>query len=217
MKELQIPFGDKNINAIWSTAEEEIATLILAHGAGAPMRHPFMNMLSEKLNGLNVSTLRFNFPYIDAGRKSPGSPKPNVAAWAAVLSYAMNKSTVPVFMSGKSYGGRMGSHLLAEESPGDKVSGILYFGFPLHAPGRDSKDRAAHLDQIPAPQLFVQGTRDALANYQLIGEVVDALPQADLCTIEGADHSFKVSGTKPYQILDQIARETKNWISRKIP
>ena len=105
----------------------------------------------------------------------------------------------------------MASHLLAQE-PSKEVKGIVYFGFPLHAPGKDSKDRAAHLVDVRVPQLFIQGTRDALANLDLISEVNSELDQSDIKIIEGGDHSFKVKGTDQKSIIEMLATHTANWV-----
>ena len=105
----------------------------------------------------------------------------------------------------------MASHLLAQE-PSKEVKGIVYFGFPLHAPGKDSKDRAAHLVDVRVPQLFIQGTRDALANLDLISEVNSELDQSDIKIIEGGDHSFKVKGTDQKSIIAILATHTANWV-----
>lgn len=192
-----------------------MSILILAHGAGAGMEHSFMTKLSDELVLSGITVLRFNFPYIDAGRKSPGSPKPNVAAWNVVLDYAINQFDVPIFLSGKSYGGRMASHLLAENET-SPVNGIIYFGFPLHAPGRDSKDRADHLAHVDTPQLFLQGTKDTLANPQLINEVCEGLKQAEIIMIEGGDHSFKVKGTKHDEVIRALATHTSKWVNSQV-
>ncbi len=212
MKSISIPFEEKTINALLTEASRPSALIILSHGAGAPMTHSFMESLSEALVQQNLSVLRFNFPYIDQGRKSPGSPKANINAWRAVAEWSLNQNDVPILLSGKSYGGRMASHLLAEHSF-DQVKGIIYFGFPLHAPGRDSKDRAAHLPNIQVPQLFLQGTKDALANSSLMKEVVNELPKSTLVEFENSDHSFKTKGKKIEEVITQLAEETNRWIS----
>ena len=167
-----------------SKANDSEAVLIMAHGAGAGMHHPFMHQLADSIADLGIQTIRFNFPYMEKGRKAPGSPKDAIFTWKAMIEEVASKfPKAKIFMSGKSYGGRMGSHLLAEES-NLLVAGIIYFGFPLHAPGRDSKDRAAHLGGVKVPQLFIQGKKDKLANFEMITEVVDELPKARIHDIE---------------------------------
>ena len=192
----------------------------MAHGAGAGMEHSFMTYLAEEIALLNGTVIRFNFPYKEKGRSSPGSPKPNIAAIGDIFQFVSDSlDGNPVFLSGKSYGGRMSSHLIAE-NPQLDTAGLIYFGFPLHAPGRDSKDRAAHLYDINTPQLFIQGTKDTLANYTLIQEVVSECKKADLSTIEHADHGFKVpkriTGFTQNDIIHQMAKITNDWALKQI-
>ena len=195
-----------------------IAVNIISHGAGAGMHHPFLVDLANRLTERDVTTIRFNFPYMEAGRKSPGSPTKNIAAWAQVVTHVTGQHPgLPIFVSGKSYGGRMASHLLTENTF-ESVRGIIYYGFPLHAPGRDSKDRADHLNQIGIPQLFLQGTRDKLANIDMIQEVVDSLPLATIEKIESGDHSFNVPKSKMSrsEVLDLLASESVSFIKKVV-
>ncbi|WP_436516510.1 alpha/beta hydrolase family protein [Ekhidna sp. To15] len=192
--------------------------LILAHGAGAGMHHPFMNLIASSITKRNITTVRFNFPYMEQGRKSPGSPKGNIETWKLVIDH-IDKSYkgLPIFISGKSYGGRMASHLVADVDI-QVVKGIIYYGFPLHAPGRDSKDRAAHLTSVKIPQLFLQGSKDKLANLELINEVVETLSNADIKVIEEADHSFNVPkriGKTNEDIMSYLVNESVEWIKSK--
>ncbi len=179
------------------TVETDLGTdpkgvIIIGHGAGAGMHHPFMVKLSGELANQGLHAVRFNFPYMEQGRKSPGSPKKNIECWNQVTRYVTEQHPgLPVYLSGKSYGGRMASHLLAESQP-EAVNGIIYFGFPLHAPGKDSKERADHLNRINVPQLFLQGTKDKLANIALMKEVTNELKSSTLIEIDGGDHSFNV-------------------------
>lgn len=211
MKSIQIPFEEKVINGLLNEAKNPKAMLVLAHGAGAGMNHSFMETLTNELNKLEVSVLRFNFPYIDQGRKSPGSPKANIYAWHQVVDWTSQETDLPIFLSGKSYGGRMASHLLAAHSF-EPVKGIIYFGFPLHAPGKDSKDRANHLPDISIPQLFLQGTKDALARIDMINEVASDLPKAKLVELQDADHSFKTKGKKIEEVIKELAQLASNWM-----
>ncbi len=194
--------------------------LVLAHGAGAGMNHPFMINIAESISSYVGSVIRFNFPYMEQGRKSPGSPKPNIEAIQKVYEFTGDRfAGLPIFLSGKSYGGRLSSHLIADQ-PSLSVAGLIYFGFPLHAPGRDSIDRAAHLYHIEIPQLFIQGTRDKLANYEMIQGVIKECRKADLLTIEQGDHSFKVpkklTGKTPEDIIELISTEANSWILNQI-
>lgn len=195
------------------------AILILSHGAGAGMHHPFLTTISNSLASENVTVVRFNFPYMEQGRKSPGSPKANIETWKLVVEHIQSTyPNIPIFLSGKSYGGRMASHLLVEEHL-QSVKGIIYFGFPLHAPGRDSKDRAEHLDKIEVPQLFLQGSNDKLANLQMMEEVVASLSASEMRIIEHGDHSFNVpkkSGKTKEEVMNYLVQESNLWISKNL-
>jgi hypothetical protein len=195
-------------------------TILLSHGAGAPMQHYFLKEIADAISKLNGHVIRFNFPYISSGRRSPGSPKPNIVAIGSMIDYAKTKyPDLPLFISGKSYGGRMSSHWIAENSNDDRIKGLIYFGFPLHAPGRDSKDRAAHLYGIKMPQLFLQGTNDKLANFDLINEVVKDCEYATLVEIPFGDHSFKVpkkTGMTSEDVIKKLSDATNKWIRKQL-
>ena len=205
------------MNTIVDNAKNTFATLILSHGAGAGMQHPFMEAIATRLADMGVTVIRFNFPYMDAGRKSPGSPKANINAWQEMITQvASDHGDLPIFMAGKSYGGRMGSHLLADESD-LPVRGIIYLGFPLHAPGKDSTDRAAHLSKVPVPQLFLQGKNDKLANIDLMREVTSALTDTDLIEYDHADHSFKTpksAGISAEEMFDSLTSAILSWMKK---
>lgn len=195
------------------------AVLILAHGAGAGMNHPFMNEIARGISENDITVVRFNFPYMERGRRSPGSPKENIETWRLVVDHIQAQLPgLPIFISGKSYGGRMASHLMAED-PLPTVKGLIYFGFPLHAPGKDSKDRAVHLTKLDVPQLFLQGTNDKLANIHLIKEVLTELPKSTLMEIEGADHSFNIpkkSGKTKNEVMEFLTSTTVKWINERV-
>jgi len=191
--------------------------LILAHGAGAGMNHPFIAELAKEIYVQGIHVVRFNFPYIERSRKAPGSQKEAILTWREVIEKV--KQLFPglnLFISGKSYGGRMASHLLAENYA-KGACGIIYFGFPLHAPGRDSVDRASHLTSIGIPQLFIQGTKDKLANIGLIQEVVTGIPFCTLKIIEDADHSFNVPrrlGISQREMIKRLSSTANEWMNQ---
>src|ERR1044071_8974818 len=167
------------------------AIFTFAHGAGAPMNHPFMTTMSKELEKFGIGTFRFNFPSMEAKKGRPDVPAVAHATIEAAANYIHKEyPKTPLFLSGKSFGGRMSSQYLAKFQP-DFVNGIAFFGFPLHAPGAPSIERADHLKEIKVPMLFLQGTRDALADWDLITQVTKGLPKATLVKFEGADHSFK--------------------------
>jgi len=217
---VNIPSGDFPISARWNVAQSPVAQIVLAHGAGAGMDHSFMDNLANQLCTSGVSVLRFNFPYIDQGRRSPDSPKKAQKAIVEVVKFAGNSyPDLPLFVGGKSYGGRMASHCSTQNSMGP-TKGLIFFGFPLHAPGRVSIDRADHLSEVAIPMLFLQGTNDKLANIHLITKVCSQLShKAHLETFEYADHSFKVPkkiGLNQDQMIALLAGKSKSWIESLI-
>ena len=211
MENISIPFESEQIKCILDKPGNAKAILVIAHGAGAPMTHPFMDILSTSLVASGCATLRFNFPYMEAGRKSPGSPKKNIECWRTVVQWTLEHVQLPCFIGGKSYGGRMASHLMADTSSTD-IRGLIYFGFPLHAPGKPSQDRASHLSAIAPPQLFLQGTKDALADFTLVSGVANQI-QSKCIAIEGGDHSFKVKGRPQTEVIQEVSRYADDWIT----
>jgi predicted alpha/beta-hydrolase family hydrolase len=163
------------------------------------MEHPFLRGFTDGLNALGFATLRFNFPYREAGRKFPDRPPAAIAAWRAATAAAAERSAVhgdtgPLWAAGKSFGGRMASMAVAE---GMEVAGLVYLGYPLHPPGKPDKVRDEHLYGITAPMLFLQGSRDTFATPTLLEDVVRRIgPSAALRWVEGGDHSFAVAGVK---------------------
>jgi uncharacterized protein len=190
-------------------AESSWATMVLAHGAGAGMNHPFMSSLAAELSGIGITTLRFNFPYIENKKKRPDPAPIAERTVRAVLEHAYRKyPKKPIFAGGKSFGGRMTSQMLSKDCP-SFVKGVVFFGFPLHAPGKPSIERAAHLQELSIPILFLQGTRDALAEWTLIEKVSAGLPSATLIKFDGADHGFRIS--KSYLTKD-LATAAGKWM-----
>lgn len=186
------------------------AMLVLAHGAGAGMSHHFMELLAIKLAERSIGSLRFNFPFTENGKKRPDPPPIAEKTIAAVLGTAKEMySQVPIFAAGKSFGGRMSSHYLSKTCP-PFVRGIVFYGFPLHAAGAPSVARAEHLSAVKIPMLFLQGTRDALAELSLIKQVCNKLPSAILVTFEGADHSFKIGKR---EIISDLVEATETWMN----
>ena len=187
--------------------------LTLAHGAGADMHHSFMINLSNALADRNIATMRFNFPFTEHKKGRPDSP----AVAHQTIEAAMTKAQelfpkLPLFVSGKSFGGRMTSQYLSAQHD-KKVKGIIFYGFPLHPAGKPSVERGDHLKDIKVPLLFLQGTRDALATLDLIEKVCASLPLAKLEIIEGADHSFKAGKTDTISILSD---KTSAWMDKLI-
>ncbi|TAL32757.1 MAG: alpha/beta hydrolase [Spirochaetes bacterium] len=201
------------VGAIMMRPPDARKLLVLAHGAGAGMRSPFMEETARELAAIQVATFRYQFPYMENGRKPP-DPRPILTATvlAAIEAARAAAPDLPLFAGGKSLGGRMSS--LAALPP--QVRGLVFFGFPLHAPGKSSNERAGHLAGVRVPMLFLQGTRDSFAGLALLRPVCEGLGErATLFTIEGADHSFHVprsSGTSDGEVLKKLARETADWM-----
>ena len=187
------------------------ALLVLAHGAGADMNHKFMKMLAKGLAEHGIGTLRFNFPFMENKKGRPDVPAVAEKTVEAAISKARELfPTMTLFAGGKSFGGRMTSNLLAKRA--QNVRGLVFYGFPLHAPGKPSKDRAAHLKDVKVSMLFLQGTRDALANLQLMTEVTSELPLATMKIFEGADHSFAAG---KIDVMSELVQESKVWMIKK--
>ena len=185
--------------------------MTLAHGAGAGMQHSFLIELATALAGMRVGTLRFNFPFMEGKKGRPDKPAVAHQTVAAAIGHARAAyPSLPLYVAGKSFGGRMSSQYLAAH-PQPEVKGLVFYGFPLHPPGKPSTDRAAHLKDIAAPMLFLQGTRDELASWELIYSVCSSLRKTRLVKIEGADHGFK-AGKK--DVIAVLARATRAWLER---
>ena len=193
--------------------EKSKCIMTLAHGAGAGMHHVFMVTLANSLAAANIATLRFNFPFTENKKGRPDTPAvAHQTIEAAILKARELFPKLPLFVSGKSFGGRMSSQYLSAH-PDAKVKGIIFYGFPLHPQGKPSTERAEHLKDIKIPMLFLQGTRDELATWDLIEPVCASLPLAELVKIEGADHAFKAGKQNTIQILTD---KTKDWIEKII-
>ncbi|MEZ3159729.1 alpha/beta family hydrolase [Microbacterium sp. BWT-B31] len=172
------------------------AAVAIAHGAGAGHRHPFLVGFARALREQGLATLRFAFPYVEAGRRMPGPAAHAIATWSAAMTHlASAVPGMPAIASGKSYGGRMASMAAAEGAI--SPAALVYLGYPLHPPGRPDKERSAHLAAVAARQLFVEGTNDPFIQpRERLDEVVAACQDARVAWIEGGGHSFEVKGRK---------------------
>jgi predicted alpha/beta-hydrolase family hydrolase len=215
--DLRLNLGDElgEVSAILLRPAGAWLLYVLAHGAGAGMRHPFLASVSASLAERGVATFRYQFPYLEAGRGRPDPPHVLEATVRAAVTRAREfVPELPIIAGGKSLGGRMTSGAAAaQQLPG--VNGLAFLGFPLHPPGQPGTRRAEHLRRVDVPMLFLQGTRDAFARLDLITGVCRALePRTTLHVVEGADHSFGVlkrSGRIPAQVLDELADTTAQW------
>jgi predicted alpha/beta-hydrolase family hydrolase len=207
--EVRIAVPDSGrVSGILRIPVDASALLVLAHGAGAGMRHPFMERIADELATRRVATLRYQFPYMEAGRRRPDrAAVAEATVRAAVAEGRSVGGGLPVYAGGKSFGGRMTSQAAAKE-PITGVAGLVFLGFPLHASGRPGTERAAHLADVDLPMLFVQGTRDGLADLDLLRPVAEGLgDRATLHVVEGGDHSFKVlkrSGRSEDEVFAEI-------------
>ena len=187
--------------------------MTLAHGAGAGMHHSFMVTLAQLLSEQAIATLRFNFPFAENKKGRPDTPPVAHQTIDAAISKARKLFPgLPLFVGGKSFGGRMSSQYLSAR-PNPAVKGIIFYGFPLHPPGKPSVDRAEHLKDVKTPMLFLQGTKDELATWNLIESVCSSLTLATLVKVEGADHGFKAGKQNIVQLLTDT---TKDWIEKRI-
>jgi len=219
--ELRIRVGEREgeVSALLDRPPDAWSLLVLAHGAGAGMRHPFMTQVSDRLTAKGVATLRYQFPYMEAGRaggrRAPNPPGVLTATVRSAVDAARREAPdLPLFAGGKSLGGRMTS-TASSRAPLQGVRGIVFLGFPLHAPGKPGRERADHLAAVDVPMLFVQGTRDDLADLERLRPVVSELgTRAALHVVEGGDHSFHVlkrSGRRDEEVLEEIATELVRW------
>jgi predicted alpha/beta-hydrolase family hydrolase len=194
------------------------AMFVFAHGAGANMRHSFMEAVAGRLAAAGIATFRYNFPYMEAGRGGP-NPAPVLVKTvrSAVSEAARLAPGLPLLAGGKSMGGRMTSSAAAAE-PLPGVLGLAFFGFPLHAPGKVSADRGAHLIEVRLPMLFLQGTRDKLASLDLLRPLLAQVkPPPTLHVVEDADHGFHVpkrSGRSDEDVLDELVATFAAWADR---
>jgi predicted alpha/beta-hydrolase family hydrolase len=206
-------------SAILLRPPNAVSLLVLAHGAGAGMAHPFMESLANELAAARVATFRFQFLYMEDGRKVPDRP-PLLTATVQAAVHAASKAApdLPLFAGGKSLGGRMTS-LAAAQNMLDGVRGLVFFGFPLHPPNQPGTKRAEHLRDVKQPMLFLQGTRDAFADLKLLRPICAELgPRATLHVIETADHSFhvlKASGRADADVLQELAQTAAAWMGAK--
>ena len=217
-QELRFSVDDTSgdVSALLHQPAEPRALYVLAHGAGAGMRHPFLERAASALGERGIATLRYQFPYMEKRQRRPDPPAVATAAVRATVRAAAEAAPgVPLIAGGKSFGGRMTSTAQAED-PLPGVRGLAFFGFPLHPPGRPGITRAEHLDLVKVPMLFLQGDRDEFAELLLLRQVVRRLgPRATLSVVKGGDHSFNVPkklGGDPERVLGELAGLLVEWI-----
>ena len=218
MKTFTLEVEGRRFTTLFDRPPEARSCLVLGHGAGAGMRHPFMDALSAALARYAVATFRYQFPYIEAGSARPDPPRILEATVHAAFATATQLTEgLPMFAGGKSMGGRMTSQAASKDQLAG-VRGLVFYGFPLHPSKEPSTSRAVHLGFVNAPMLFLQGTRDSLADLDRMREVVTGLgARATLHVVDGADHGFEVlkrSGRTHTEVIDELAATTAAWMRR---
>lgn len=219
LEQLTIDVGQTTVvSALLTKPAQPSACFVFAHGAGAGMTHSYMEAVAAGLAMRNVAVLRYQFPYMEKASKRPDPPALAQATVRAAVEMAAHAMPgVPLIAGGKSFGGRMTSQAQAKQ-PLANVRGLAFFGFPLHPTGKPSIERGAHLADIKIPMLFLQGTRDKLAELVLLKPVVEGLgTRATLHLVEGADHSFHVparSGRKDDDVMREVLDAFVAWLGK---
>lgn len=208
------------VSSIWLMPDNYRAVLIIAHGAGNDMHSEFIRFLHRNFAEQGMLTVKFNFPYTERGKKAPDRAPTLEATWLAVIEAVREKTRCrpkQLFISGKSMGGRYASIIASRQI---ELGGLLFFGYPLHAPGKPDKVRAEHLAAIQCPMLFIQGTRDTLCNMEKLREVLAPLRStATLHTIAGGDHSFRVLkrlNRPEAEVWNEIVHTGSQWIRERL-
>ena len=218
-KEIRFAVNEKaeEVSGLLQMPKGAEALLVVAHGAGAGMRHRFMKDVAAKLAERRVATLRYQFPYMEKGSKRPDSEAVLTATVRSAVAAAERfAGGIPIFAGGKSMGGRMTSLAEARESL-NGIKGMIFFGFPLHAAGKPSAERGKHLAEINVPMLFLQGSRDTLADLKLLKPLCQSLgKRAELFIVDGGDHSLhmlKSSGRSDGEVLDEVVEKAAGWMA----
>lgn len=207
--------GALRVSALWQPTTRAKACFVMAHGAGAGMRHPFLESVASQLATHRIASLRYQFPYMDRGSRRPDPPKVCHATVRAAVAEASQRTSTPLIAGGRSFGGRMTSQAQAE-TPLPSVRGLAFLAFPLHSAKHPSADRAQHLFEVRVPMLFLQGTRDELAELSLLEPLAQRIGKgATLKLFEGANHSFHVparSGRSDTAVLLELSATLAGWV-----
>lgn len=214
MQDLTIAVGEQEVSALLRPADgEHRATLTFGHGAGADMRHTSMANIAEAFARVGIATLRYNFPFKEEGRSRVDAQAVSTATVAAAFACAQANAVGPHLVGGHSFGGRMASHAVVDH--GLEPAGLVFCSFPLHMPKKLATKRADHLDHVPAPMLFLSGTRDGMANAELLNEVA-ARVGATVHWLDTGDHGYKVlkrTRKRPDDIFDEMAGYASAWLA----
>jgi len=207
--------GLGTVSTLWSGDSAADTVVILAHGAGNDMHTSFLKNMSHAFADAGFLCIRFNFLYKEQGRKAPDRTPVLEATWRAVLDHVSKHAAQMrrLVLAGKSMGGRIASMIVAHDAP--PVAGLVFFGYPLHPPGKLERMRCAHLPMVHCPMLFIQGTRDALCDMQKLRSILSGIPNATIHEITGGDHSFKVLKKlqrDPAEVIKEIAGTATDWV-----
>ena len=203
------------MNVLWQCPTDAIAALVLAHGVCADMSHRNMQDIADAFKRRCVATLRFNFPFIEAGKNRTDPQPVATATIAEAFAVAKKRTDLPLWLGGHSFGGRMASHAVIDQEL--EPAGLIFCSFPLHMPEKPSVARAAHLSSLRQPMLFLSGTRDEMAERDLLEQVVTQLPSAELHWLDTGDHGYRVlkrTRQSTENIFDEMARVAREFIDR---
>lgn len=210
IEQVAFEVDDGTVSGAWHHPTQGNTYVVLAHGAGGNLNTPGLTRYAEGLANRGIGAIRFNFPYAEAKRKIPDRAPRLEAAFRAVAEKVRSRASI-LYLGGRSMGGRIASHLLAD---GFGANGLICMSYPLHPPGQPDRRRDEHLRRITVPMLFLQGSQDAFAKMNLLRNALTALPTATLHVIEGADHSLRVKGRTEPDVITELVEATLNWLKR---
>lgn len=185
----RIQFDEHDVGALFKPADDQSMVIVFGHGAGAGMHHNTLEEITDAFAAIGIASLRYNFPYMEAGKNRVDAQAVSTKTVKAAYEFAKSNYDLPILLGGHSFGGRMASHAVVEHSL--EVVGLIFCSFPLHNPKKPSLDRAAHMDQITCPMLFLSGSRDGMAERRLMNKLSRQL-DATLKWLDTADHGYKV-------------------------
>jgi predicted alpha/beta-hydrolase family hydrolase len=206
-----LDWGGGTVSAAWHGAGGD-TLLALTHGAGGTFETPSLVAYAEAMAARGTRVVRFNLPYVEAGKKTPGPQARDEACWRGVAE-RLRPEAARLLLGGRSYGGRMATHVVAD---GVACAGLVLLAYPLHPPGKPERLRAAHLERIMAPMLFLQGTRDPFADPTLLTRTLALLPQASRPRLDGGDHGHKVAGRTAADVAAELADATVQWLDAQV-
>jgi predicted alpha/beta-hydrolase family hydrolase len=211
MKKDRLVWEGGTVSAAWHGTEVD-TLLALTHGAGGTFETPSLVAYAEAMATRGLHVVRFNLPYVELGKKTPGPQDRDEACWRDVAELLRRRAR-RLLLGGRSYGGRMATHVVAD---GVSCAGLVLLAYPLHPPGKPERLRAAHLERIMAPMLFLQGTRDPFADPTLLARTLAKLPGATRHRLEGGDHGHKVAGRSVADVAGELADATLHWLDAAV-